>query len=214
MTENYPSELELSAAYLKKLKPCAGIGDEQLRKMAEEAIGIGAKNAVPFAGGDLRSLLPEYGVKVETIEGGVYGNRLLRAQYDDSVHVIYLYSVGVKTVLDSGAPEILGIPADEVSVQRVLLWHEFFHVLEFKKIGLVGRNYRLPAKMLGFPVHKPLYAISEICANAFAMRVLSLRFSPFLIDYLETHAVPGESPDLNQADKTNQNMEDDNNERT
>lgn len=182
--EHLPDELELSLAFLRKQKACAGLPEEQLVKMCTEAIAIGASHADTYQGWDIYKALREYKVKVEQSDGGVYGSRLVRAQYDDSVKTVFLYSAGLQSMVDTGAGGLLGIENTEEKMREVLLWHEFFHVLEFKVIGLVGKQFPLPKKVLCFHLRSPFYSISEICANAFAMRVMGLKHNPFIIDHL------------------------------
>lgn len=71
----------------------------------------------------------------------------------------------------------------------VLLWHEFFHVLEFQELGYIGERYRVDTKGLFFTKKKAVYAVSEVSANAFAKTVLQLSNSPFLIDWMMHHPV-------------------------
>jgi len=78
----------------------------------------------------------------------------------------------------------MGIEHSLEKVREVLLWHEFFHVLEFQKIGLVGEKFCVPRKVLFFIINRPFYPISEISANAFAKQVMGLAYNPFLFDYL------------------------------
>lgn len=182
--EHLPDEITLSLSFLKKQKACTGLPEEQLVKMCEEAIAIGASHAGKYRDWDIYKALKEYKVKAEMSEGGVYGSRLVRAQYDDSVKTVFLYKAGVDSMVDTGAGTLLGVENTEDKMREILLWHEFFHVLEFKVIGLVGKRFPLPQKVLCFNVNKPFYPISEICANAFAMRVMGLKHNPFIIDHL------------------------------
>jgi len=196
-----PDELGLGVDYLKGLKECAGLPEAELCDMARRAIEIGAKQAEAFAGGDIEQQAQRFKVTLKMLPGGLYGQRLIRAQYDHSAKDIRIYQQGVETVLSTPAPELLGIECSVEAVREVLLWHEFFHVLEFHKIGLVGRQFRIPGKALfGFARTKPLYRISEICANAFAMRVMGLRRNPFLIDYVLGHRELWEKKEVQNDD--------------
>ena len=179
-----PSEIELSVNFLKGLKMCSGLGDEVIGEMAERAIDVGASHASDFVGSDVVDEALHRGVKVVMHKGGVVVNKLIRAQYDHSIKTIIIYEDGVTSVLTTPAAELLGVENTVESVREVLIWHEFFHVLEFKEIGLAGADFKVPGKTLWFERNKPLYQISEICANAFAMRAAGLCYSPFLIDYL------------------------------
>jgi hypothetical protein len=152
--------------------------------MSEKAIAIGAGQALEFDGSELMAETASRGVKTEMRKGGIVGNRLIRAQYDHSVHTIVIYEDGINSILETPAAEMLGIPNTVESVREALMWHEFFHVLEFTGLGLAGENFKIPGKFLWFSCQKPLYPISEICANAFTMRILKLNYNPFLIDFL------------------------------
>ena len=182
--ERFPDELVLSFNFLKKLKPCAEITDDRLLEMCRKAIDIDASHAEHYQGWDIYKALAEYKVKAEQMDGGVYGNRLVRAQYDDSVKTVVLYTTGIESMVNCGACDALGVENTMEKMREILLWHEFFHVLEFKHIGLIGKQFPLPKKFLWFTVQSPLYSISEICANAFAMRVMGLAHNPFIVDYL------------------------------
>lgn len=178
-----PDELELSVDFLRSLNETADLSNDRLREWAEEAIRIGREAALPYRGRTVLSMITEKGIHVEMREGGVFGGRLLRALYDHSVRTITVYEEGVLSAMRSPGPDLLGVEASMDSVRNVLMCHEFFHCLEFMDMGLVGKKFTVPGKVLFFKKNKPVYAVSEISANAFAKTVLDLKCSPFILDY-------------------------------
>jgi hypothetical protein len=184
---NLPDENTLCFEYLKNLKQTKNLGEDTLLNMVHEAIAIGAETAGPYIGADVVEEVQKYGVVMKMVTGGFWGNKLFRAQYDESTKVITVFEDGVGSMLRTKGPEEVGIEATVEQVRNVLLWHEFFHILEFNKIGLVGEKYRIPTKVLWFHFNCPLYQISEISANVFAKKVMSLRQNPFVFDYIIKH---------------------------
>lgn len=178
-----PEDFTLCTDFLKKRREAAGLSGETLVSIAERALEIGEKTAVDYKGKDLDKLAKEFKISLRMETGGVVGNRLLRAQYDDSVKCITVYQDGLEQLLQSGRLEELGLPASRDQVRDMLLWHEFFHVLEFHKIGMVGKQFPLAHKVLCFSVKKPFYAASELSAHAFVRDVLGLKRLPLYLDY-------------------------------
>lgn len=179
-----PSRLTLSVDFLKSMEKTKELPLSQLKEWAEKAIEIGLNEAINYESFDVKVELQKAGIRVEEHNGGVLGNKLIRALYDDSVKTIIIYSQGIDSVLDTPAAEMLGVANDRETIREILICHEYFHYLEFHKIGLVGEGFRLPQKTLGFTRQKPVYYVSEISANAFAERVMRLNANPFILDYL------------------------------
>lgn len=179
-----PDEITLCMDYIKSLKHTAGISEETLAKMVHDAIRIGEDAASDYIGANIIEQAEKSGITLKMMEGGVFGERLLRAQYDDSVKAITVYTDGITSILNTPGAEVIGIIPTVEKVREVLLWHEFFHVLEYTKLGLLGDKFKVPGKMLWFKVEHPLYQISEISANVFAKKVMGLKYNPLVLDYI------------------------------
>lgn len=187
-----PDERTLSMEFLNTLPELKEKSGKELERWAEELIGIGSSAGKEYIGKDVLKLCEDRKIKVNMVVGGLVGKKLVRAHYDDSVKTITVYQDGITSALSTGAAERLGIENSLEAVRTVLLWHEFFHVLEFQELGYVGERYRVETKGLFFSKKKALYAVSEVSANAFARSVLGLSGSPFLIDWMMHHPVNGE----------------------
>lgn len=190
---NLPDDFTLCMDFMKSLKKTAGIPEKNLEKMVEEAIAIGEDLATGYIGANIIDVAKTYGITLNMVEGGVFGNRLMRAQYDDDDKVITVYEDGINNVLMKSGAVLLGVELSCDKVREVFLWHEFFHVLEFNEIGLIGDRYKVPAKLLCFSYKRPLYEISEVSANAFAKKVMGLKCNPFILDYISKYDILVES---------------------
>ena len=177
-----PRDLTLCVNFLKGRKEAGSFTDDELLSIAEQALSIGEKTAVDYKGKDLAGLAEELKISMQIEKGGLVGTRLMRAHYDDSVRCITVYEDGLDQILSSGRLEELGLPGTYENVRDMLLWHEFFHALEFRRIGMVGKDFPVIRKVLGFTVRKPFYAVSELSAHAFVRDILNLRRLPMILD--------------------------------
>ncbi len=187
-----PDERTLSADFLNTIPELKEKSRKELEHWAQELIEIGDCAGKEYIGKDVLKLCEDRKIKVNMVLGGLVGKKLVRAHYDDSVKTITVYQDGITSCLSTGAAERLGIENSLEAFRTVLLWHEFFHVLEFQELGYIGERYRVDAKGLLFMKKKAVYAVSEVSANAFARSVLELSGSPFLIDWMMHHPVNGE----------------------
>ncbi len=191
-----PDALALSMDFLKSMKKSKDLPPEQLEEWASRAIQIGEEEAKNYANTDILSQVKKDHIRIELQEGGVFGNNLLRALYDDTVKSIVIYKQGLESVLETPAADILGIENSREKIMEVLVCHEYFHYIELSKRGLVGENFKLDQKVLWFQTQKPVYYVSEISANAFAQKVLNLKENPFVFDYLLHHQELWKESDL------------------
>src|SRR5680860_168420 len=132
--------------YIKSLKQTTGIPKEALEKMVRDVINMGEEAVADYIGADIIEQAEKSGITLKMMEGGVFGGRLLRSQYDESVKVITVYQDGITSVLMTPGAEIIDVEPTKNKVREVLLWHEFFRFLEFTKIGLLGDKFKVPGK--------------------------------------------------------------------
>lgn len=187
-----PDERTLSADFLRTLPELKEKSREELERWAEELIELGRRTGEDYIGRNVLELCEERKIRVNMVLGGLVGKKLVRAHYDDSVKTITVYQDGITSALSTGTAECLGIGDSLEAFRTVLLWHEFFHVLEFQELGYVGERYKTEAKGLLFSKRKAVYPVSEVSANAFARTVLGLSGSPFLIDWMLHRRADGE----------------------
>lgn len=195
-----PTELQLSAEFLKQNSEYKNLPNAELEKIAGQLVSIGENVALQFQNADVLEEARIRGIRVEMRNGGVVAGKLIRGFYDHSIKTLATYTDGIQSVLNTSAPEVLGVERTVEAIREVLMWHEFFHVLEFTELGLVGKQFKIPKKVLFFTTHKPVYAVSEVCANAFCKTVMNLNHSPFIIDHLY-HQETKNNPTILEAEK-------------
>ena len=179
------NEKEFCMKYISSLKITKDISKDILEEMVDQALKIGKDISKEYVGVHIRELLKMNNIKINLAKGGVYGNKLIRARYDNEEKDITIYEDGIKDVLKKNIIDKIGIEKSSTSIEDIFLCHEFFHFLEFNRFQLLGNKFKVPIRVLGFKIQKPLYEISEISANVFAKEIMGLRYNPIIIDYCD-----------------------------
>lgn len=179
------NEKDLCMKFISGLKIVKDTPENILEEIVDKAIKIGEDISKEYIGRDIREELKKNKIKINLEKGGVYGNKLIRARYDDEEREITIYEDGIKDVLNKSIIHDMGIEITSKSIEDIFLHHEFFHYLEFNKFQLLGSRFKVPVKVLWFEMKKPLYEISEISANVFAKEVMGLKYNPIIIDYCD-----------------------------
>lgn len=118
----------------------------------------------PRAPGHMEDFLKEQGFQVQVYDTDyVLGNRRYFCEYYSAQNIVKIYRQSVQLwCRENGFDYLQGC--------SLLLCHEYYHHLEWHKLGMTSRRYLVPMLKLG-PWHigkTGVPALSEVGANAFA----------------------------------------------
>lgn len=157
------SILERDACYGK-------IPEKDVHRAFEDAWNTGETEAERFLSSEMAcparmmDRLTAEGFKIEKYdEDYISGNHRYFCEYVSERNLIRIYEKSVLLWAVSNK-----LPYDDAL--NLILAHEYFHYLEWHKIGLVSRHFQVPMLKIGsLSVGKTgIAALSEIAANAFA----------------------------------------------
>jgi hypothetical protein len=141
--------------------------------LLEDAWNIGQNEADKFLGdhkSEARLFMPDIlvreGFKIFYInEDYIVGKRRYFCEYLSEKNTIKVYQKSVRLWCDSNG-------LDYEQGLSILLAHEYFHYLEWHRIGLTSKRYQVPMLKFGrWQIGKTgVAALSEIAANAFSYK--------------------------------------------
>ena len=146
------------------------IAPEQVEAVFDDAWAVGAKAARAFLQeyGDaplhMQQFLREQGFRVQVLDiDNVLGKQRYFCEYFSQQKIVKIY----RKSMDLWCTEN-GFTYDDGC--NLILCHEYFHHLEWHKLGLTSRRYLVPMLQIGkLRLGKTgVPALSEIAANAFA----------------------------------------------
>lgn len=114
----------------------------------------------------MRSFLEQEGLKIQVLdEDYISGNMRYFCEYISQKNIVKIYKKSVQLWAES----------NQINYEdglNLILAHEYFHYLEWHKIGLTSKRYLVPMLKIGrVRIGKTgIAALSEIAANAFANR--------------------------------------------
>lgn len=154
-----------------------------------KSLKIGENFASKLNSKDIFDLFEESGIKIkEEKHDGVFYKVQMRAQFESDRkgnNLVYLYEKSIAQLAEANKRSLK-------EMKRIILAHEYFHYLEEKSEKHVYDQFEPieSAKILGFSRKAHIRRTSEIAANAFAKRLLNLKYLPSYYDYqylLSTH---------------------------
>lgn len=178
MTEAIKERNKLTLAMLELApdKVFMSLIPEARMKLVEEALSVGeeiANSIISECGtDDPRKIAEMYGVKVVGEERG----NLKKTEYRKKEKEIVIF----RDSLDRMAAEIT-VPHLSERILRFLIAHELFHHLEETKLGYIYKRFKFKGFLWS---SKYIKGLSDVAAQAFTQKLLSLEFSPHVFDYL------------------------------
>lgn len=124
------------------------------------------------------------GLKINEPELPVGGGHVIFAQYVEPDEVT-IFTDAVRKAEVLIREENLGELLEEVDVRRLLLAHEIFHAIEYRKSeSIFTKTEKVELWRKPFSNRSGLIALSEIAGMAFAGELLGISFSPYVFDVI------------------------------
>jgi hypothetical protein len=147
------------------------IDKDKVNAVFEDAWKVGEDAAEKFLNGlkqetdmSMPDILKKEGFRVQyRNEDYIVGKRRYFCEYISQKNIVIVYQKSVHLWCESNG-------YDDKEGLNIILCHEYFHYLEWHKIGLTSKRYLVPMLKIGqWKLGKTgISALSEIAANAFA----------------------------------------------
>ncbi|UYP01153.1 hypothetical protein OF820_05570 [Oceanotoga sp. DSM 15011] len=176
----------MSFAELKEDQVFSKIEKKELLNYIKKPINIGKEEALIYKNKSIEDLCYEFGIKINFINKSQDKDLIaIRADYCDYDKNINIYTDSIYKMASSfKSLNFNNINSDDII--NIHLAHEFFHFLEYNKIGLV--NEKLPKviniNFLGIKKFSTVLKTREIGAHIFCKNMMNLKFHPKCIDYI------------------------------
>lgn len=149
-----------------------------------ETGAYGAKAGAGIAGSGLRKLAEHMGLKVSSPRVPNGGGHVIFAQYQEPDSItIYMDSVDKAGMLieEEGLHGLLGYR----TVEDVLLAHELFHAIEYRKRdSIYTQTETVELWRKPFSNRSRLICLGEIAGMEFARRLTGIPYTPYVLDVL------------------------------
>ena len=170
------NRISLAALELMRDKNFHKISPDERLNLIAECLKIGEEVAdwivAEFGETDPRKIAEKLGAKIFGVESG----ERKKSEYRKKEKEIIIFRDTLKRLTSE-----ITVPDLSERILRFLVAHELFHHIENVKIGPVYKRFKFPGKF-GFSFY--IKGLSEVAAQAFTQKLLSIEFSPQVFDYL------------------------------
>jgi len=143
-----------------------------------DSVALGIENE--FSSTDSRSIAQMMGLKIIGEDGGKNGTLLKRSEYRPKTKEIIVFR-------DSLGQLMREVAAEDLSdrIMKLLIAHEIFHHLEHTRHGATSNRFKVNLWHMG-PISYTVKIsnVSEVAAHAFAEKLLDIKLTPEVFDYL------------------------------
>ncbi|ABY91733.1 MULTISPECIES: hypothetical protein [Thermoanaerobacter] len=143
------------------------ISELNLNDILEMAWDRGIKEAKKIKDKNIRQLIFQENILVETDEKSYNPDYAIFSDYNSGEKKITLYKKNIQNIFVPSIPDNYIFWRDYEKVVDLFLTHEYFHHLETKYIGLTSEIKKIQIKIGPFVLKRKLRALSEIAAHAF-----------------------------------------------
>jgi hypothetical protein len=144
------------------------IFDPNLDDKLEAAWDRGIKEAEKIKDKNIKQLICEENIIVETDERTYNPNYIIFSEYSSKEKKIVLYKKSIQKIFIPSIPDEYILWKNYEKVIDLFLTHEYFHHLEANNyIGVTSETEKIQIKIGPFILKRRLRALSEIAAHAF-----------------------------------------------